>query len=315
MNQPLVEYPQYPGNDLCEQVLQELHTLLNHTPVTQIDIHNKPKLIQLHDTFNSDLELNFYLGDTPPQSQDDDDLWNEIHRKLLCVPEDLATSSRKCALEMVQKVGATEDEDYVNLYHLPFIRDEIIYPGINGAVQARGLSLSKEASLKSDIAQVYNYEYVHLLTGFVLPYIKLIEIEPDLHHALKSVFSFDVVSLDSQPEQCHLYIEALSDRLQRIKKYEENTDPILNLNAWIDMDEAIHSLVFVPPAERYSWWGKLQQESRRILKKVADKAILAGHDVKIRQLSGLYAYICAYSKDDLQLYYGGTPGEILTYLR
>ena len=90
----------------------------------------------------------------------------------------------------------------------------------------------------------------------------------------------------------HQYIDALSDRFQRIQKAEENTDPLLNLRAWIDMDEAIHSLVFVPPAERYSWWGKLQQESRRILKKVADKAIKAGNEVRIRQLSGLYADIC-----------------------
>jgi len=40
-------------------------------------------------------------------------------------------------------------------------------------------------------------------------------------------------------------------------------DPVATLRAWIDLDEAIHSLVFVPPAERYSWCGKLQQESRR----------------------------------------------------
>jgi hypothetical protein len=43
---------------------------------------------------------------------------------LLRVPEDLATSWQKPALEVVQKVGATED--YVNLYHLPFISGEII---------------------------------------------------------------------------------------------------------------------------------------------------------------------------------------------
>ena len=54
---------------------------------------------------------------------------------------------------------------------------------------------------------------------------KLIEIEPDLHHALKSVFSFDVVSLHSKPEQRNQYIEALSDRFQRIQKAEENAIP------------------------------------------------------------------------------------------
>ncbi|MGM3307349.1 hypothetical protein ACSQ6I_15470 [Anabaena sp. WFMT] len=313
LNQAQTEYPQDPGNQVCEQILQELHDLLEPAPVAEIEVSGEFKLIYLREVFNSDLELNFYLGNSPLQSQNDADLWNEMHRYLLRVPEDLATTWRHRALEIAQKLGASED--YVNLHHLPFIRDEIIYPGLNGAVKARGLCLSKKVFLKSEIAQIYKSEDLHLLAGFVLLYMKLIEIEPDLHHALKSVFSFDVVSLHEKPEHHHLYIEALSDRLQRIQKTGENTDLIHNLRAWIDMDEAIHSLVFVPPAERYSWWGKLQQESRRILKKVANKAIKAGYDVRIKQLSGLYADVCAYSKDDLQLDCGGTPGEVLTCLR
>lgn len=326
LNQARIEYPNDPGNDLCENVILEIHNLLEPEVITEspenvvIDEAKPEQLLnvlnvlnELREVFNTDLELNFYLGNAPLQSQNDGDLWNEIHRKLLRVPEDLATNWKKRALEMAQKVGATED--YINIEHFPFVRDEIIYPGLNGTVQAKGLCLSKKAFFKSEIAPLYNSEDLQLLAGFLLLYTKFIEIDPDLHHALKSVFSFDVVSLKSQPEQRQLYLEVLSDRLQRTQKTEENTDPIINLRAWIDMDEAVHSLVFVPPAERYSWWGKLQQESRRILKKVANKAIKAGHDVKIRQLSGLYADICAYSKDDLQLDHGGTPGEVLTCLR
>ncbi|MFM2063012.1 MAG: hypothetical protein RLZZ507_2682 [Cyanobacteriota bacterium] len=326
LNQAQIEYLNDPGNDLCEKVILEIHNLLQPQLIPEnietvepvenvvIDESQPDQLLnELREVFHTDLELNFYLGDTPLQSQNDADLWNEIHRKLLRVPEDLATSWRKYALEMAKKIGATED--YVNLVHLPFVRDEIIYPGLNGTIQARGLCLSKKALLKSDIGQLYNSEDLHLLAGFLLLYTKFIEIEPDLHHALKSVFSFDVVSLHSQPEQRQLYLQTLSDRLQRTQKTEENTDPIYNLRAWLDIDEAIHSLVFLPPAERYSWWGKLQQESRRIIKKVANKAIKAGYDVRIRQLSGLYADICAYSKDDLQLEHGGTPGEVLTCLR
>lgn len=326
LNQARIEYPNDPGNDLCENVILEIHNLLEPEVITEspenvvIDEAKPEQLLnvlnvlnELREVFNTDLELNFYLGNAPLQSQNDGDLWNEIHRKLLRVPEDLATNWKKRALEMAQKVGATED--YINIEQFPFVRDEIIYPGLNGTVQAKGLCLSKKAFFKSEIAPLYNSEDLQLLAGFLLLYTKFIEIDPDLHHALKSVFSFDVVSLKSQPEQRQLYLEVLSDRLQRTQKTEENTDPIINLRAWIDMDEAVHSLVFVPPAERYSWWGKLQQESRRILKKVANKAIKAGHDVKIRQLSGLYADICAYSKDDLQLDHGGTPGEVLTCLR
>jgi hypothetical protein len=313
LNKAQIEYPQDPGNQICEQILQEIHKLLEPAFVVETQISDELKLFYLREVFNSDLELNFYLGNSPLKSQNDADLWNEIHRYLLRVPEDLANTWRQRALEIAQKLGASED--YVNLYQLPFIRDEIIYPGLNGTVKARGLCLSKKAFLNSEIAQIYSSENFGLMASFLVLYIKLIEIEPDLHHALKSVFSFDVVSLHEKPEHHHLYIQALSDRLQRIHKTEENTDLILNLRAWIDMDEAIHSLVFIPPAERYSWWGKLQQESRRILKKVADKAIKAGHDVRIKQLSGLYADICAYSKDDLQLDCGGTPGEVLTCLR
>ncbi|WP_353930542.1 hypothetical protein WJM97_20075 [Okeanomitos corallinicola TIOX110] len=317
LNQAKKEYPNDPGNQLCEQVISEINELLKPVTLPEKTVIDESKpshvLSELKTIFETDLELKFYLGYAPLESQNDAELWSEIHRKLLRLPEDLGTIWKNRALEIAQKVGATQD--YVNLEHLPFIKDEIIYPGLNGTVAARGLCLSKKAFLKSEIAENYQSEELKLLAGFSILYHKFIEIEPDLHHALKSVFSFDIVSLKFQPEQHQLYLQTLKDRLQRTQKTEENTDLILNLRAWIDIDEAIHSLVFLPPAERYSWWGKLQQESRRILKKVANKAIKAGHDVKIKQLSGLYADICAYSKDDLQLDYGGTPGEVLACLR
>ncbi|BAZ47533.1 hypothetical protein NIES4103_01340 [Nostoc sp. NIES-4103] len=313
LNQARTELPLDPGAKVCDEVLDELHSLLQ--PVDEeVDLASDDlKLNHLRDAFDSDSELSYYLGSSSLQSQTDSQLWNEIQCKLLRVPEELATSWRHRALEMAQLAGAMEDNSYV--YELPFIRDEIIYPGLSGTIQAKGLCLSKQALLNSKITQDYAYEDIDLLAGLLLTYINLIEIDPDLHHALKSVFSFDVISLYSKPEQRSLYIDALSDRFQRTQKAEENADPLLTLRAWIDMDEAIHSLVFVPPAERYSWWGKLQQESRRILKKVADRANKAGYDVRIRQLSGLYADICNLSKDDLQLDCGGVPGEVLTCLR
>ncbi|MEA5504459.1 hypothetical protein VB735_15305 [Halotia wernerae UHCC 0503] len=314
LNQARTELSDDPGAKVCDEVLQELHSLLQpQTDKYTIIPPNELKLNHLREAFEYDPELNYYLGDSPLQSQTDSDLWNEIHRKLLRVPEDLATSWRQRALELVQEVGAVADNSY--LYQVPFIRDEIIYPGLSGTIQAKGLCLSQQALLSYEIIPDNTSENMHLLAGFLLLYINFMEIDQDLHHALKSVFGFDVVSLHSKPEQKNQYIEALSDRFHRTQKAEENTDPLLTLRAWIDMDEAIHSLVFIPPAERYSWWGKLQQESRRTLKKLADRANLAGHNVRIRQLSGLYADICTLSKDDLQLECGGVPGEVLTCLR
>ncbi|MBE9249265.1 hypothetical protein IQ226_08825 [Dolichospermum sp. LEGE 00240] len=319
------EYPFDAGCQICEELLQELHQLLEPVPfpdprllqevgdLKQPELTNELKLLKLKEIFNNNSELNSYLGNSHIQGQTDAEIWNEIHRKLLRVPEDVAISWRHKALELAQEAGAVVDN--INLDELPFVRDEIIYPGLSGTVQAKGLCLSQTALINSEISQTHLADNLYLIAGFLLLYIKFIEIDPDLHHALKSVFSFDVVSLSAKLEQRHQYIDALSDRLHRIQKIDENTDIVLNLCAWIDMDEAIHSLVFIPPAERYSWWGKLQKESRHLLKKAADKAVKAGNEVRLKQLSGLYADVCEFSKDDLQLDCGGNPGEVLTCLR
>ena len=316
------EYLLDPGIEICAEIVQELHQLLElSSPDIRLlrevgdlkEYDLEPELLKLKDAFNDDPELKFYLGNSHVQGQIDGEIWNEIHRKLLRVPEDLAISWRDKALNFAQEIGAIADNNY--LEELPFVRDEIIYPGLSGTVKAKGLGLSQTALVNSEIAQTHLSENLHLIAGFLLLYIKFIEIDSDLHHALKSVFSFDVVSLHSKSEQRHQYIDALSDRFHRIQKCEDNTDTILNLCAWIDMDEAIHSLVFIPPAERYSWWGKLQKESRLLLRKAADKAVKAGNEVRLKQLSGLYADVCEFSKDDLQLDCGGNPGEVLTCLR
>ncbi|MEA5618644.1 hypothetical protein VB711_12465 [Cronbergia sp. UHCC 0137] len=311
LDQAQQEYPQDPGIQICDEIRKEILQLLQPPP--KVEINSEFKLINLRDAFNTDPELNLYLGNSSLKSQTDADLWNEIQCKLLRLPEDLATSWRQRAGEMARQIGAVENNSH--LYQLPFVRDEVIYSGLQGSVTARGLCLSRPAFLNTAIGQNHPTGELNLLAGFIALYTKIIEIEPELHHAFKSVFSFDVVSLHTKPEQKYQYIEALSDRFQRTKKAEENTDLSLIVRAWLDIDEAIHSLVFVPPAERYSWWGKLQQESRRNLKKVVERAIQAGYDIRIKSLSGIYADICAFSKDDLQLDCGGTPGEVLTCLR
>ncbi|HYW19424.1 MAG TPA: hypothetical protein VE956_08950 [Nodularia sp. (in: cyanobacteria)] len=321
LNKARTEFPLDPGTEICDQILQEISSLLQPPPdpipedamVAIISPPGELKLIHLQSAFTTDAELRVYLGDSSLQSQTDADLWQEIHRKLLRVPENLATAWRQRALEFAQEIGALADN--LHLHQLPFSRDEIIYPGLNGTLKIPGLCLSEKALLKTGINPVDEYGNLYCLAGFVHLFRKFIEIDPDLHHALKTVFSFDIMPLQSQPEQRTQYMNILSDRWHRIKQAEPNSDELLSLRAWIDMDEAIHSLVFIPPVERYSWWGNLQQESRRILKKIAQTAINLGYDVKIRQLSGLYADVCAFSKDDLQMNCGGVPGEVLTCLR
>ena len=152
--------------------------------------------------------------------------------------------------------------------------------------------------------------------------LKFIDTDPCLHHALKSVDRFGVRSLQIESEKFK-YIAALVERFQRVQlssdKLGEHArserDPITALRAKLDLDEAIHSLVYLPPVERYSWWGKLQQEARRTLDLAVAKAREAGNQVQIRPLWGTYADIYTYSKDDLRLENGGIPGEVSACLR
>ncbi|MFN9398383.1 MAG: hypothetical protein ACK57T_01265, partial [Dolichospermum sp.] len=130
------EYPIDPGIGISEELLQELDELLQHTrlmeevedlgELKESPLINDLKLFQLKAAFNNDPELNFYLGTSPIQSQNDGEIWNEIQRKLLRVPEDLAISWREIALKTAQELGAIVDHE--NLEELPFVRDEIIYP-------------------------------------------------------------------------------------------------------------------------------------------------------------------------------------------
>ncbi|MCL1471221.1 hypothetical protein [Argonema antarcticum] len=318
----LSELPADPGAKFGEELLKELEEILRSPTDKQIEndspwedvfepvIANSSKLIRLKDVFESDNELRSSLGAFDLKSTADADLWKEIQLKLLRIPETLAQSWRDRTLSLAKEAGAESSKR--SQIKLPFTREELLYPGLSGTIQASGLQLSAKTPLDPRVAS--GDGDLNFLAGVGSTWIKFIEIDTDLHHALKSVYRFGVKSLESKDEQSK-YITALIDCFDRAKAAEENTDPAVTLRARIDLDEAIHSLVYLPPCDRDSWWGKLQQESRRTLNQVADKARKAGHTVQIRPLWGLYADIRPWSKDDLELDSGSKPGEVLACLR
>lgn len=348
------QFPEDPGANICAEVLQELQNLLQlpsfdsatnqsqntiATPKEDSNLEdtqpitsppsslpdcrstNELKLSCLRDAFHSDKDLIKYFGKFQLHSHKDSELWKEIQQKLLRLPNEIASSWQEKALKMAQEAQAERDDDTSNIVQLPFKDNENIYPGLKGTIQAKGLSLSENASLDSQILQGNKYEdlseELKLLVWLVSICISFIDREPDLHHALETVDKFDTRSLHSNPEQRKKYIEALKERFQRTLKAEESGDSLTVLKAWINIDEAIHSLVFVPPADSDSWWGKLQKLSRRILiGEIAKKAKDEGHDVRIQELLGVYADIHNLSSGyDLPLKVGGIPGEVQACLR
>ena len=151
-----------------------------------------------------------------------------------------------------------------------------------------------------------------ILAAIVSICLKFIEIDPYLHHALRSVDRFGVRSLNSTDKA--KYIATLIERFNRVK-VTFNTNILISLRARIDLDEAIHSLIYLPCVDRFSWWGKLQQEARRTLETAVKQARQADYQIQMRPLWGTYADIYAFSKDDLQIDIGGVPGEVSACLR
>ena len=339
------QFPQDPGANICDAVLQDIQSLLQQLPspdsptnqsqnpvaTTKEDScledsqpikSDELKLSPLRNAFNSDKNLIKYLGDFQLYSQTDSDLWNEIQYKLLRLPKKMAMSWRERASELAREAQAEIDTS--NILQLRFKDNKDIYPGLKGTIEAQGLSLSENGSLDLQILQgnkdedLPEDEDLKLLACLVSICIFFIDREPDLHHALETVYKFDTMSLDSNPEERKKYIDALKQRFQRTIRAEKIGDPIKILKAWINIDEAINSLVFVPPADSDSWWGELKKQSRRILiRKIAKKAQKEDPDVRIKDLSGeMYADIHDFSsKYDLPLMIGGIPGEVQACLR
>ncbi|MEO1377827.1 MAG: hypothetical protein AAFW70_26825 [Cyanobacteria bacterium J06635_10] len=324
-----------PGRDICQELLRELDVILesqsqsNNTednscwedvlePIAN-QLDNNRQLLQtptqlklkpITQTLLSDKKLSQYIGEYQFHSSDDAQLWNEIQRLLLRVPQKQAEIWRSQILNQVITLGAMEDK--ASLQPIPFSTHKHIYSGLKGNIQAPGLCFSNTINFDERLQIQRSGSELDILAAIVSTCLKFIELDSQLHHTLRSVDRFGVRSLTSADKP--KYIAALIERFNRVK-VTFHTDVLISLRARLDLDEAINSLVYLPCADRFSWWGKLQQEARRTLETAVQQARQAGYQIQIRPLWGTYADIYSFSKDDLQIDIGGTPGEVSACLR
>jgi hypothetical protein len=149
------------------------------------------------------------------------------------------------------------------------------------------------------------------VAGVVSVCLRLLDADPLLHHALHSLYMFGVKPMTDDDRAA--YAEELA---QRFRRAAAEADPVEGLVARLDLDEAIHSLVHRPPAERESWWGQVQQRARGTLDAAAEAARAAGHTVLLQALWGPYRTARSSSQNDLELDGGSAaPGEVLACLR
>ena len=319
-----------PGSSACRELLQELDVILNShngsnnteedslwsdvfEPVKNQSLPQLPKKIQLKPIAENILqhkELSPYIGEYNFYNNDDAQLWNEMQRLILRVPQTQADKLRSQISSQLITLSTTEDT--TSLQQLPFPNSEHFYSGLKGNIQASGLCFSNRVNFDERLQTQTSGTELDILASVVSICLKFIEIEPHLHHALRSIDRFGVRSLNSTDKP--KYIAALIERFNKVK-VTFNTNNLIALRARLDLDEAIHSLVYLPCVDRFSWWGKLQQEARRTLETAAQQTRQAGITVQIRPLWGTYADVYPFSKEDLQIDTVGIPGEVSACLR
>src|SRR5262249_35289251 len=154
-----------------------------------------------------------------------------------------------------EESGGHVDEAQTDV--LPLARDELIYPGLAGDVRAGGLRSAVATPLDLRMTPPNDTD-LRTLAGLVSASLWFIEHDPALCHCLQSVFRFGVSPLAG--EQRERYVAELLRRWERANVPRQ--EPKERLKNLLDVDEAIHSLIYQPPATPDSWWGGLQAQSR-----------------------------------------------------
>jgi hypothetical protein len=264
-----------------------------------------PRLLPLVRAIAADSRFREMLHGKPLRESSDEEIWNDVQRLLLRAPPDLAAEGRLRAMLLVTQLGA--EIDLGRTETLPLGYDEVIYPGLSGSVQATGLRSALSAPLDPRVPPPPDSD-LRFLAGVTSAYLWFIEHDPNLHHCLRSVFRFGVPPLTG--DQRTRYRSELLRLWERVRTGSLDGHGMKEqMKERLDLDEALHSLVYQPPADPTSWWGRLQVQVRDTLFQARDRAVRAGCQVHLQLLGGSFADINRLAPDSLQVDYG-VPGEV-----
>jgi hypothetical protein len=253
-------------------------------------------------------------GKAPPIRQTSDEvIWNDVQRFLLRLPSAQCQEWQRRSLQYAEQVGARADPSSGAV--LPLMRDEVSYPGLSGGVQSSGLRSAARAELDPRVQPPADGE-LRFLAGVVSACLWFAENDPALCHCLKSVFRFGVAPLSG--EQRPRYVAELLRLWGRVRAgtlaNASRQELKEVLKARLDLDEAIHSLVYLPCAAADSWWGRLQGQAREGLLQAREWAARAGCTAHLQVLGGNFADVSRLAPDSLQVD-SGEPGEVSACLR
>jgi hypothetical protein len=328
----LEEAPDDPGGEALRELLAELDSLLEarSTPGSVLPSDGSPeagappapvsgredgppsgspRLLPLARAIAADPRLRIELERSPIREDSDEDIWNGVQRLLLRIAPGLAEQWRRRSLEQARQAGCRPDELHTVI--VPVGRDEVLYPGLSGTVRAAGLRSAAGAATDPRVGSPTDGG-LRLLASVLSTCLWFIEHDPHLGHCLKNVFRFGVSPLTG--EQRERYVAELLRLWERVRDGASRQGLKDRMKERLDLDEAIHSLVYQPPAAPDSWWARLQSQARDTLFQARDRAVAAGCPVQLQLLGGSFADINRLAPESLQVDYG-VPGEVSVCLR
>jgi hypothetical protein len=318
----LLELPEDPASGQLRALLAELESLLGSAEQSggqsvERETLGAPRsalralrLLPLARAVAKDARFHAELKSAAIPEDNDEEIWNGVQRLLLRMPPHLAEEWRQRTQEFADNAGGRLDEWAALTLPLPW--DEALYPGVTGEIRAAGLRAGPTAALDPRLGAPAG-EDLRVLASIASTCLWFAEHDPNLYHCLKSVFRFGMVPLTG--EQRERYVAELVRRWERVR-----TAPPLgqslkeNLKALLDLDEALHSLVYQPSAAPDSWWARLQDQARQAVFIARDGAIQAGGAVHLQTLGGNFADVNRLAPDSLQVDFG-VPGEVSACLR
>ena len=258
----------------------------------------------LCDSWSKTREWGEWIGAVPPNDAElPRRLWLATHR----VPPDTADAWRTAWLRTGGLKGEPSGGESVAG---PF--DALLMPPLDGSPAVR---LSATAAVDSRLGESPFGEIAGRLARTVSAVLWFTEHDPALRHVLRSIARFGVSPVPG-PHRPR-YVRALVDRFEALRRAEDEGDGAGLVSAWVELDEAVHSLTFDPHPHPRSTFGELARASREALSAVRDRASAGGATVHVQVPSGRYAD-CRGLTDpdaDVEVAAGAAPGDVARCVR
>jgi hypothetical protein len=331
-------HPGDPGAAACEGALAELAELAappGPQPAIMPGPQGRPdaagseraehQLAVLAADLAASTEARDYLGSAAPSSDATTAaLWRWYHLVLLRMPIARAGEWRLRAAELDiarhDKASCeAADPDWQDLPLLPHQEEAVLLPPLTAA-GVTGVRLSKAGTPADWAAKAAGLDRLeriaHPLTeqaAVMGTWIsRLAEVDDQLNHAVESLAVRDLRPLRS-PRERQSYIDELARRLARAADQSAASGD--QLRAAVALDEALRSVIHMPPAADKSWWAMIGRTSERLVLALYQRLRSQGNDVSVEVPGVMYSDARRQTSNDIALGVGGEVGQVLAGLR